>query len=103
MNLTGLPIMSVSGIRGTMNETITEEFFAVIAFLQTKAQGGGKMVIGRDTRPSGGLLARAACRGIRAAGGTPIDIGIAPTPTTCFAVSNVGAQGGIIITASQVR
>lgn len=95
-----LPIMSVSGIRGKMNESITPYFFSTIAYLQTKLAGGGKVIVGRDTRPSGELLAKAAFRGIRCAGGIPIDIGIAPTPTTCFAVDNLKSNAGIIITAS---
>ncbi len=95
-----LPIMSVSGIRGVVNETLDEYFFSSIAFLQTRLCGGGSIVIGRDTRPSGEMFMKAACRGIRAAGGKPVDIGIAPTPTTCVAVGSLKANGGIIITAS---
>ncbi|MCL2182871.1 MAG: phosphoglucosamine mutase [Chitinispirillia bacterium] len=95
-----LPIMSVSGIRGKYGETLDETFVSRISFIQTRASGGGNIVIGRDTRPTGKALMRAAARGIRAAGGTPVDIGIAPTPTTCVAVSALDASGGIIITAS---
>ncbi len=94
------PIMSVSGIRGRFGEDLTTQLFARIAFIQTRRCGGGEIIVGRDTRPSGALLAEAAYRGILAAGGIPINIGIAPTPTTCFAVKHFGASGGIIITAS---
>jgi phosphomannomutase len=100
MAMAPLPIMSVSGIRGKVGESLTEQLVSTIAFFQTKRCGGGTMVVGRDTRPSGGDMAAAAFRGIRLAGGTPIDIGIAPTPTTCFAVKHFRANGGIIITAS---
>ncbi len=95
-----LPIMTVSGIRGKFGETLDEEFVSRVAYVQTRTVGGGKIVIGRDTRPTGLALARAAARGIFAAGGVPVDIGIAPTPTTCVAVPYLGAGGGIIITAS---
>jgi len=95
-----LPIMSVSGIRGKYGETLDETFVSRIASIQTHIAGGGKIIIGRDTRPTGEVLMRAAARGIRAAGGIPVDIGIAPTPTTCVAVSALNANGGIIITAS---
>ncbi|MDR0307014.1 MAG: phosphoglucosamine mutase [Chitinispirillales bacterium] len=95
-----LPIMSVSGIRGKYGETLDELFFSRIAFIQAKLAGGGKILIGRDTRPTGEKLMKAASRGIRAAGGVPVNIGIAPTPTTCVAVGALGANGGIIITAS---
>jgi phosphomannomutase len=92
--------MSVSGIRGIVGATFTPELVSRIAFIQTREAGGGKIVIGRDTRPSGGMFAAAACRGIRAAGGIPVDLGIAPTPTTCVAAAEFKAGGGIIITAS---
>jgi phosphomannomutase len=95
-----LPIMSVSGIRGTVGKTLTPLLVSRIAFLQTKAAGGGKIAVGRDTRPSGEMFSRAAFRGIRAAGGIPLDLGIAPTPTICVATHELGAAGGIIISAS---
>lgn len=95
-----LPIMSLSGIRGKMDETISPYLFSVIAYLQTKHTGGGKILLGRDTRPSGEALAKAVFRGIHCAGGIPVDIGIAPTPTVCFATAHFKAAGGIIITAS---
>jgi len=95
-----LPIMSVSGIRGIVDETLTEHLCATTAFFQTKYCGGGKIIVGRDTRPDGKRLASAIFRGIRLAGGMPVDIGISPTPTTCFAVDHFSASGGVIITAS---
>jgi phosphomannomutase len=95
-----LPMMTVSGVRGVVGKTIDELFISRIAFIQTKLSGGGKVVIGRDTRTSGASFAAAACRGIRAAGGQPVDLTIAPTPTTCVAVKETGASSGIILTAS---
>ncbi|MCL2845708.1 MAG: phosphoglucosamine mutase [Chitinivibrionia bacterium] len=96
------PIMSVSGIRGRFGEGLTLELLRAIAYIQTKHSNGAgkKVIIGRDTRPSGEKIQNALCQGIRAAGGIPISIGIATTPTTCFAVKHFGAAAGIIITAS---
>ena len=87
-----LPIMSVSGIRGKMDETISPYLFSTIAYLQTKHIGGGKILVGRDTRPSGEILAKAVFRGIRCAGGIPVDLGIAPTPTVCYAEAKTEKQ-----------
>ncbi len=95
-----LPIMSVSGIRGIYGKTIDPLFVSRIAYIQTKLAGGGKIVVGRDTRESGKVLAEAIFKGIRAAGGIPLDLGIAPTPTTCVSVAALKASSGIIITAS---
>jgi phosphomannomutase len=93
-------MMTVSGVRGIVGETLTENTCALLAYFQTMRAGGGPVVVGRDTRPSGEALARAIFRGIRLAGGEPIDIGISPTPTTCFSVKHFGASAGVIITAS---
>lgn len=94
------PIMSVSGIRGKIGDGLSFELLRAIAYIQTKLSGGGKVIIGRDTRPSGTEIEKWLCQGIRAAGATPISIGIATTPTTCFATKYFGANAGIIITAS---
>ena len=95
-------MMTVSGIRGIVGETIDESFISRIAYLQTRAaRGEGRsFVVGRDTRPSGAAFARAVFRGIRAAGGIPVDLGIVPTPTVCLAAAETGAGGGVILTAS---
>jgi phosphomannomutase len=98
--MSSLPLMTVSGIRGVVGETLTPDFCYTIAFLQTLQAGGGTIVVSRDTRPSGVLLAGAVYAGIRDAGGAPLDIGIAPTPTACVAVRHFGARSGIMITAS---
>ncbi len=92
--------MTVSGIRGVVGETLAPEFIRRVAYTQTRLAGADTVVVGRDTRPSGLEFAKAVFQGIRAAGATPIDIGIAPTPTTCVATSHLSAGAGVIITAS---
>lgn len=94
------PLMTVSGIRGIVGESLDEVFISQLAYLQTITYGKGLVVVGRDTRPSGENFAKAVFRGIRAAGGVPIDLGIVPTPTVCFATKIIGANTGIILTAS---
>lgn len=92
--------MTVSGIRGIVGESLTPDLLAEVAYVQARATGARTVAVGRDTRPSGAELARAVFRGIRAAGAQPIDLGIAPTPTTCVAVEHLAAEAGVIITAS---
>jgi len=99
-DMTELPMMTVSGIRGVVGETIDELFVARIAYIQARIAGAGKIVVGRDTRPSGERFARAVFKGIRAAGGIPVDLGVAPTPTACVCTSSLQAGNGIILTAS---
>jgi phosphomannomutase len=92
--------MTVSGVRGAVGDTLSPEFVRVLAKVQTRLAGGADIIVARDTRPTGEMLARAIFNGIVEAGGTPVDIGIAPTPTACVAVNHFGASSGIMITAS---
>ncbi len=92
--------MTVSGIRGVVGESLDEDFVARFACTHAVSVGARRVVVGRDTRPSGESLARAVCRGIHAAGAEPVDIGIAPTPTTCVATAHLHADAGVILTAS---
>jgi len=59
------------------------------------------VIVGRDSRTSGELLSAAAAAGLRAAGVSVRDAGIAPTPTLLLAVrDDVNAVGGLVLTAS---
>jgi phosphomannomutase len=93
-------IVSVSGIRGIVGDTLTPAATtAFAAALGTWAQGG-KVVLSRDGRPSGSLLRHAVIAGLLGTGCDVEDIGIAPTPTFGLAVRNLGAAAGVQITAS---
>jgi phosphomannomutase len=83
-------IVSVSGIRGIIGESLTPGAFLA----------GGRVVVGRDSRPSGEMLKHAVIAGLTSAGCTVEDVGIVPTPTVGIAVRNLHAAGGIMITAS---
>lgn len=93
-------MISTSGIRGVVGSgldaaLVTEYASAFGTFLKK-----GKVIIGRDTRPSGQIFKMAAIAGLRSVGLDVIDIGIVPTPTVEIAVSGLKAAGGICITAS---
>jgi phosphomannomutase len=95
-------IVSVSGVRGIIGRGLTPEVAArFAAALGTYLGGGGKtVVLSRDSRPSGAMLRHAALAGLTSAGCNVADIGIAPTPTVGIAVRELGAAGGLQITAS---
>jgi phosphomannomutase len=90
----------VSGIRGIVGEGMTPE----VALLWASAFGtwlkGAKVVLSRDSRPTGKMLSYAVKSGLLSAGCDVEDIGIVPTPVGALAVERRGAGGGIIITAS---
>ncbi|NOX58875.1 MAG: phosphoglucosamine mutase [Planctomycetes bacterium] len=93
-------MMGVSGIRGIVGDTLTPQLAASAGCAMAKYVGGGAVVLGRDSRPSGDMVRSAVAAGLLAGGSNVIDIGIAPTPTTAIMVREHQAAGGIILTAS---
>jgi len=96
---TGL-MTGVSGIRGIIGEGMTPE----VAMLWAGGFGtwvnGGKVIVGRDARPSGEMINMAVKAALSAAGCDVDDVGMVTTPQGALAVERRGAAGGIIITAS---
>ena len=103
-------IKSISGIRGTIGgkpgEGLTPpdivKFTAAFAtFIRNKYEEDRLLiVIGRDARPSGGMVSDLISGTLLAIGADVLDIGLTTTPTTELAVIDSGAHGGIMITAS---
>ena len=94
------PIISVSGLRGIVGETLTPEVAIRYAAAFAAVAPPGPIVLARDSRPSGRMLAGAINSGLEAVGRSTINAGIAATPTTGVLVRHLGAAGGIQITAS---
>jgi phosphomannomutase len=93
-------IVSVSGIRGVVGESLTPEVATAFALALATTAGRGLVVVSRDGRPSGDALRHAVTAGLLSGGCDVTDLGIAPTPTCGLAVRDLGAVGGIQITAS---
>ena len=91
--------IGIGGVRGIVGETFTPEL--VVEFAQAFATyvGGGPILVGRDTRPSGAMLAAAVTSGLLASGAEVYDLGVCPTPTLQLAVGPLGARGGIVLSA----
>jgi phosphomannomutase len=94
------PIISVSGLRGIVGETLTPEVAIRYAAAFAAVAPPGPIVLARDSRPSGRMLAGAINSGLEAVGRSTINAGIAATPTTGVLVRRLQAAGGIEITAS---
>ncbi len=91
---------SVSGIRGIVGDTLTPQVLVnhVKAFLEVT--GARKVVIGRDSRPTGEAIVSFVSGLCRLAGADVIDVGLATTPSVELFVTRLHADAGIIITAS---
>ncbi len=94
------PIISVSGLRGIVGESLTSAVAIRYATAFAAVVPAGPIVVARDSRPSGQMLAGAIRAGLEAVGRATIDAGIAATPTVGVLVKHLGAAGGIEITAS---
>jgi phosphomannomutase len=94
------PIISVSGLRGVVGESLTPE--VAIRYAAAFAAGAppGEILVGRDSRPSGRILSLAIHAGLQAVGRTTIDAGIVATPTVGVLLRHYKAAGAIQITAS---
>ncbi len=84
-------IVSVSGIRGIVGQSLTPAAALAFASARGEPTGGGPIVVSRDGRPSGTMLRHAVLAGLTAAGCDVHDIGIAPTPTVGLAVRQLSA------------
>ena len=91
--------IGITGVRGIVGETFSPEL--VVAFAQAFGTylDGGRVLVGRDTRPSGPMVRAAVVSGLLASGCEVVDLGICPTPTLQIAVRDTGARGGVSITA----
>lgn len=89
-----------SGIREVVNQRLTPELALKVGRALGTYLGGGTVVVGMDTRTSGEMLKRALVSGLLSAGIDVVDIGLAPTPLTGFAIRLYGADAGVTITAS---
>ena len=94
------PIISVSGLRGIIGQTLTPEVALRFACGFAADLPPGKIVVTRDGRATGPMLADAIRSGLAAVGRDVLDAGIAATPTTGVLVRTTGAAGGIQISAS---
>ncbi|HAA16824.1 MAG TPA: phosphoglucosamine mutase [Cytophagales bacterium] len=101
-------IKSISGIRGTIGGRVDEsltpidvvKFTAAFGTWIVETTGIAKVVIGRDARPSGGMINQLVAATLQGLGIEVIDLGLSTTPTVEMAVPNEKAGGGIILTAS---
>lgn len=91
-------------IRGVVDRDLTTDAAAAIgrAYATLLHQRGmlGTVAVGRDNRPSGGLLRDALVDGLTRGGASVVDIGVVPTPLLYWSLHHLPVVGGIQITGS---
>ncbi|MCA9243909.1 MAG: phosphoglucosamine mutase [Phycisphaerales bacterium] len=93
-------MVGVSGVRGLVGQTLTPELVCGFAQAYGTMLKGGRVVLARDSRPSGEMYGAAAAAGLLSAGCDVTRLGIAMTPTVGYAIRTGGFKGGMSITAS---
>jgi phosphoglucosamine mutase len=87
------------GVRGVANEGLTPED-ALRLGLAVARHFGGPLLVGRDTRLSGGMLSFSLAAGAASGGARVIDLGILPTPGVAALAPRLEAAAAGVVSAS---
>jgi phosphomannomutase len=93
-------IFKAYDIRGIVPSELDADAAQRIGRATVRFLGARRLAIGRDARTHSPELGEALVRGAREAGASVLDIGLAATPMLYYAVDALGADGGIMLTAS---
>ncbi len=99
-------ILSVSGMRGlvgkSLTPTVAARYGAAVGTWLKRTRGVEHplVVIGRDSRPSGPMYESAAVAGLASVGCAVVRVGVLSTPGIAVMVGELGADGGLVVTAS---
>lgn len=92
-------LFGTDGVRGRANAFLTPELAFDLA--RAAGEGGeGPVVVGRDTRRSGPMLAAAVHAGFNAVGVDTVDLGIVPVGAVSRLGRDIGAELGVMVSAS---
>jgi len=92
--------IGASGVRGVVGDALTPELIVNFACAFGTWCGGGPAVIARDTRRSSAAFRAAVVSGLLSTGCRVVDLGVGSSPLASFAVRELGASGGIVVTGS---
>ncbi len=103
--LPATPLFGTDGIRGRAGDLLTAPLAMQVGYWagQVLRQTGtpeGPVLVGQDSRSSGHMLATALAAGLTSAGLEVWNLGLCPTAAVAYLAQQVGAMGGIMISAS---
>jgi len=97
-------LFGTDGVRGVANQELTPELAFKLgragAFCLTRNHQRPRILIGKDTRISGDMLESALAAGICSVGADVVRLGVIPTPGVAYLTRYLGAQAGVVISAS---
>lgn len=94
-------LFGTDGVRGVVGSDLTPEFALRLGRAIGGFFGGGsRVLVGRDVRAGGDVIAGALIAGLLSEGVKVYYAGLAPTPAIQYAVKTEFYDGGVVITAS---
>jgi phosphoglucosamine mutase len=106
-------LFGTDGVRGLANRDVTVELALGLAQAAAVVLGKGHVadgrrasgrrpvaVIARDPRISGEFISAAVAAGLSSSGVDVLDAGVIPTPAAAFLIGSIGADFGVMISAS---
>jgi phosphoglucosamine mutase len=101
-------LFGTDGVRGVANQHLTVELALGLAqaaarVLGEEARDAGRRpvaVLARDPRVSGEFISAAVAAGLASAGGDVLEAGVLPTPAAAYLIADIGADFGVMISAS---
>ncbi len=84
------------GVRGVALTELTIEYATALGRAAASVLGGGRWLVGRDTRESGPALEQAVMAGLAAAGAEPVSVGVVPTPALAWLAAEAGCPAAMI-------
>lgn len=98
-------MFGTDGVRGVAGTELTIELATKLgqagAYVLTKEKSHKPtIIVGCDTRISGGMLANALMAGICSVGANAIYVGVAPTPAIAYLTRKYKVDAGVVISAS---
>lgn len=92
------------GVRGVANRELTPELAYKIGrcggYVLTRQANKPRVVIGLDTRISGPMLESALIAGLLSIGASVVRLGVVSTPAVAYITRELGADAGVMISAS---
>lgn len=96
----GHPVFGTDGVRGEAGSELTPEFVLDVGRAAGSKLDNGPVVIGRDTRRSGTMLAAALMAGFQSVGIDTVDVGILPSGGISLLTAQSAAMMGAVVSAS---
>ncbi|MGQ9788742.1 MAG: phosphoglucosamine mutase [Candidatus Hadarchaeaceae archaeon] len=94
-------LFGTSGVRGQVGKQITPEIVVGLGqSLASLLDNSGTVVVGKDPRTSSDMFESCLISGLLSGGCDVKRLGVVPTPAVSFAVRDLGAKAGVMITAS---